>query len=131
MKPARPRDDNRGKMKGAAGALEESTMSRTKTKPADQLGEVLTLSEAAAYLRVSEADVVRLATSQGLPGRLIGNDWRFSKSALQDWLRTPPPRPSKEALLSSIGAWQDDPYLKEMLEEIYKRRGRPMTEKDE
>ena len=106
-------------------------MPRTKSNSADRLGEVLTLSEAAAYLPVSEADIVRLASSQGLPGRLIGTEWRFSKSALQDWLRTPPPRPSKEAMLAGIGAWQDDPYLEEMLEEIYKRRGRPMTEKGE
>jgi len=104
-------------------------MPRTNTKAANRLGEVLTLSEAAAYLRVPEADVVRLTSTQGLPGRLIGSEWRFSKSALQDWLRTPPPRPSKEAMLSSIGAWQDDPYLEEMLKGIYRRRGRPMTEK--
>jgi len=104
-------------------------MPRTKTHSDHQLGEVLTLSEAAVYLRVPEADIVRLTSSQGLPGRLIGNEWRFSKSALQDWLRTPPPRPSKEALLGCIGAWRDDPDLEEMLEEIYKRRGRPMTEK--
>src|SRR5689334_6511594 len=104
-------------------------MPRTKSNSADQFGEVLTLSEAAAYLRVSDADVVRLASSHEVPGRLIGSDWRFLKSALQDWLRTPPPRPSKEAVLACIGAWQDDPYLGEMLKEIYKRRGRPMTNK--
>ena len=118
-------------MKRAAKAMKGSAMPRTKANSANRLGEVLTLSEAAAYLRISEAEVVRLTASQGLPGRLIGTEWRFSKSALQDWLRTPPPKPSKEAMLACIGAWQDDPYLGEMLEEIYKRRGRPMTEKGE
>jgi excisionase family DNA binding protein len=88
----------------------------------------LTLTEAAAYLRVSEAEVVRLVQQQDLPGRLLGTDWRFLKSALQDWLRTPPRRGTKEAILSVAGAWKDDPYLEEELKEIYRRRGRPMTE---
>ena len=90
--------------------------------------EVLTLAEAATYLRVSEAAVVRLVQQQELPGRLIEDEWRFLKSALQDWLRTPPLRGSKEAVLSVAGAWKDDPYLEEELKAIYKRRGRSMTE---
>jgi excisionase family DNA binding protein len=93
--------------------------------------EVLTLAEAAAYLRVPEAEVVRLVRQQDLPGRLIGPEWRFLKSALQDWLRTPPPKPSKEAVLACIGSWKDDPYLEEMLKEIYRQRGRPMIEEAE
>ena len=50
--------------------------------------EVLTLSEAAAYLRVPEAEVLRLAERQELPSRLVGAEWRFLKSALADWLRS-------------------------------------------
>jgi excisionase family DNA binding protein len=92
--------------------------------------EVLTLAEAAAFLRVEADDLVRLVGLQGLPARKIGTEWRFLKSALQDWLRTTVPRPSKEALLSVIGSWKDDPELDEILKEIYKRRGRPMTAGD-
>lgn len=36
--------------------------------------DVLTLSEAAAYLRVSEAAVLRSAGPGGLPGRLVGGE---------------------------------------------------------
>ena len=87
--------------------------------------EVLTLAEAAAYLRVAEAELGRIAGSQGLPGRRIGSEWRFSRAAIQDWLR----RPSmKESLLRLAGSWKDDPYLDEMLEDIYQQRGRPMSE---
>jgi excisionase family DNA binding protein len=97
--------------------------------PADEAAtEVLTLADAAAYLRVSEAEVVRLVQEQDLPGRLLGTEWRFLKSALRDWLRTLPPRGSKEAVLSVAGAWKDDPHLEAELKAIYKRRGRPMTE---
>jgi len=90
--------------------------------------EVLTLPEAAAFLRITEPDVIRTVEQQNLPGRLVGQEWRFLKSALEDWLRTPPLRPSKEAVLSRIGSWQNDPYLEKELEEIHKRRGRPTAD---
>src|SRR6476659_7998173 len=67
--------------------------------------EVLTLAEAAAYLRVPEVEVERIAGTQGLPGRRIGAESRFSRAAIQDWLR----RPSmKESLLRLAGSWKDD-----------------------
>ncbi len=116
-------------------------MPRTKTKPKRpktpataveaSAGDVMTLAEAAAYLRVPEDDVVSSIHMQKLPGRQVGTEWRFSKPALEQWLRTPPAPGSKEALLSVAGAWKDDPYLDEMLKEIYKQRGRPMTEDGE
>jgi excisionase family DNA binding protein len=90
--------------------------------------EVLTLAEAAAFLRVAEAEVVRMVGPRGLPGRLIGSEWRFSKKALEQWLRTPPEPSSKESLLALAGAWKDDPHAENMLKEIYRQRGRPMTE---
>ena len=68
-------------------------MPRTKTRPkegkpnAAAASEVLTLAETAAYLRIPEVEVVRLVQTEGLPGRSVGADWRFLKSALQDWLR--------------------------------------------
>jgi excisionase family DNA binding protein len=87
--------------------------------------EVLTLAEAAAYLRVPDAELARMAGSQGLPGRLVGSEWRFSRAAIQDWLRR---SSMKQSLLQLAGSWKDDPYLDEMLKEIYRQRGRPITE---
>ena len=107
-------------------------MSQTSIKPRKKIGlpttvpEVLTLAEAAAFLRVSTDEILRLVEEQDLPGRLVGNGWRFLKLALYDWLRSPAKRGSKEAVLSAAGAWKDDPYVEEELKEIYKRRGRPM-----
>jgi excisionase family DNA binding protein len=91
-------------------------------------GDVLTLSEAAAYLRVSENTVLEMFHEQGLPGRKVGADWRFLRSALDDWLRTPVRKSSKEELLAMAGAWKDDPFLDEILCEIYRQRGRAMSE---
>jgi len=88
----------------------------------------MTLAEAAAYLRLPEAEIVKLVQSQDLPGRLAGDEWRFLKSAIQEWLSKPPSRYSKEAQLSAAGAFRDDPDLVPMVEEIYRSRGRPITE---
>jgi excisionase family DNA binding protein len=93
-------------------------------------GEVFTLAEAAAYLRWNESDVMALVHSQGLPGRCIGGEWRFLKSAIQQWLAAAEPTPEsrKAAQMAIAGKWKDDPYLEDMVEEIYRQRGRPITE---
>jgi excisionase family DNA binding protein len=94
--------------------------------------EVLTLAEAAAYLRLSEDDLVGLVREQGLPGRRIGHEWRFLKAALQEWLGTPQPPPNaQEELMQWAGAFKDDPDLKEIVREAYRQRGRAMTEAGE
>lgn len=92
--------------------------------------EVMTLAEAAAYLKFPEADVLRLVDQQGLPARRLANEWRFSRAAIQQWLSTPPPKYSKEAQLAVAGAWKDDPNVEEELKEMLKWRGRP-TEDEE
>jgi excisionase family DNA binding protein len=101
----------------------------TATPTADgALADVLTLAEAAAYLRLPETEVIRLVNYQDLPGRLAGSEWRFLKAALQEWLQKPIPRPSKEAQLAAAGMWKDDPHVEEELKEIHKRRGRATGE---
>jgi excisionase family DNA binding protein len=91
-------------------------------------GEVLTLAEAAAYLRLPEEEVVRLVHMQDLPGRFAGTQWRFLKTAIQEWLSKPPPKYSKEGQRSVAGLLRDDPDLVPMVEEIYRKRGRPITD---
>lgn len=90
--------------------------------------EILTLAEAAAYLRFSEADILRLVSEQELPGRRMANEWRFLKSAIQDWLRTPPKPGSREAVLSTIGAWKDDPEMVAETMAIYHKRRDDLVE---
>jgi excisionase family DNA binding protein len=86
--------------------------------------EVLTLSEAAAYLRLDEPEVVRLVRDQGLPARQIGTEWRFFKTAAQRWLSQPLSQPKAEGIWAAAGSWKDAPYLDDLLQEIYRRRGR-------
>src|SRR5690242_12833622 len=98
------------------------SMGRTKPKPAPasptpangQAGEVLTLAEAAAYLRLSEPDVVAAVTSQGLPARqMVSGEWRFFKGAIQQWLSVSQTTAEmrKAAMLAAAGSLKDDPDL--------------------
>jgi excisionase family DNA binding protein len=48
--------------------------------------EVLTPAEAAALLRTDEETVDKMAESGELPGRKIGDEWRFSRAAILEWL---------------------------------------------
>lgn len=91
--------------------------------------DVLTLSEAAAYLRLSEDQLLRAVREQGLPCRRLGADWRFLKTAVQDWLSASPQQMSnKDAWLALAGVWQDDPLVDAELRETHRRRGRQATE---
>jgi excisionase family DNA binding protein len=49
--------------------------------------EVLTLEEAADFLRSAPAAVEELALGGELPARRIGGEWRFARTAVLDWLR--------------------------------------------
>jgi excisionase family DNA binding protein len=119
-------------------ATKGKTRNRPQNGPVSETGpdfvdpstEVLTLSEAAAYLRVAEDHVLRLANLQELPGRRIGNEWRFLKAGLRDWLRTPARNSGKESLLALAGAWKNDPDIEEIVRVAHRRRGRPMSEQE-
>lgn len=88
--------------------------------------EVLTLAEAASWLRVSEAGLKADADAGRVPGRVIAGEWRFLRAAIADWLRAiqsdPKPMSSKERLLAVAGVWKDDPTVDAMVEEIYRQR---------
>ena len=91
------------------------------------VGEVLTLSEAAAYLRLPEADVLRLVEEQALPARRLAKEWRFLKAAIQAWLSQPVVG-KKDFWEACAGVFKDDPDLEEIVKEAYRQRGRSLTE---
>jgi excisionase family DNA binding protein len=47
---------------------------------------VLTLSEAAALLRIDVNELARLAEQSELPARRVGSSWRFNRASLLAWL---------------------------------------------
>lgn len=47
---------------------------------------VLTLKEAAAYLRVSPGSVQEMAEQGDIPGVMVNGAWRFPKASLDEWM---------------------------------------------
>ncbi|MBL7223644.1 MAG: helix-turn-helix domain-containing protein [Candidatus Brocadiae bacterium] len=48
--------------------------------------DVITLREAATFVRVSEKTMRELARANKVPGQKVGREWRFLRSALEAWL---------------------------------------------
>ena len=83
--------------------------------------DVLTLEEASAYLRLPVEAVLRQALQGNIPGRNIEDNWRFLKTAIDDWLRSPsigyPTQyaalaENAETLAESAKFEQSDPWVK-------------------
>lgn len=48
--------------------------------------EIMTLTEAASYIRVSEKTVGEYARRGSIPSQKVGREWRFLRHALEEWL---------------------------------------------
>jgi len=55
-------------------------------KKYDDIKEVMTLSEVAEYLQLSEKTILRLCQRGGIPGAKIASQWRFMRTVIRDWL---------------------------------------------
>jgi len=74
----------------------EVVVGRAEFTPADAQ-EVLTVEQAAELLQVEPDDVSALADARELPGRKIGDEWRFLRGAVLAWLGGEPPKPASRA----------------------------------
>lgn len=52
----------------------------------DQLDEILTIDEVAAYLKAGKRTVYRLSASGKLPAFKLGGTWRFRRGDLEKWI---------------------------------------------
>ncbi|EKO9556880.1 methylation-associated defense system helix-turn-helix domain-containing protein MAD1 [Pseudomonas aeruginosa] len=53
----------------------------------DEPGQILTLDEVAAYLKVGKRTVYRLAAAKKIPAFKVGGIWRFSRADIDGWIR--------------------------------------------
>ena len=93
--------------------------------------EVLTLAEAAAFLRVAE-DAVRAELESGrLGGRELAGEWRVGRAAILHWLEAPAPRPPltgaelaehAKAVKAKHGFTETDDEVEAFIAEIYDAR---------
>ena len=58
------------------------------SKPSTDMPAVMTPAEAAGVLKVSEEDVVAAITAGDLKAKKIGNSFRISKEALEEFLKS-------------------------------------------
>jgi excisionase family DNA binding protein len=75
--------------RGPARALVEEPVVGWHSFRATQ-SDVLTLEGVAELLEVASDHVAALAAAGELPGRLIGGEWRFARSAVLAWLAHAP-----------------------------------------
>ena len=53
----------------------------------DDTGEIFTLDEVAAYLKVGKRTVYRLAAAKKIPAFKVGGTWRFRRQEIDQWIK--------------------------------------------
>ena len=53
----------------------------------DETGEIFTLDDVAAYLKVGKRTVYRLAAAMKIPAIKVGGTWRFSRADIDSWIK--------------------------------------------
>lgn len=53
-----------------------------------QADDVMTIEELAVYLKLSKSSLYQFARAGKVPGVKIGEQWRFQKSAIDEWMRS-------------------------------------------
>lgn len=53
----------------------------------DETGEIFTLDDVAAYLKVGKRTVYRLAAAKKIPAFKVGGTWRFSRADIDAWIK--------------------------------------------
>jgi|PlaIllAssembly_1097288.scaffolds.fasta_scaffold1008664_1 excisionase family DNA binding protein len=48
--------------------------------------EILTIEEAADYLKIGKRSIYKLAKDGKIPGKKVLNKWRFEKDSLRVWV---------------------------------------------
>ncbi len=57
-------------------------------------GDVLTIEELAAYLKIPKSTLYKLVREGKIPSQKIGRHWRFRKGAIDHWLDDLPAAPA-------------------------------------
>jgi excisionase family DNA binding protein len=49
--------------------------------------DIITIRDLAAYLKMAEKTLYRLAAEGSIPGFKVGGSWRFRKTEIDKWIR--------------------------------------------
>jgi excisionase family DNA binding protein len=117
---------------------------KPKSKAPSETSDILTLAEAAAYLKVSEEVLLREAELGRIPARQLGNEWRFCIARLQDWFGQQQPTSSDQlsnkpvktgeeavarirAIRGNSNSTETLDEVEEFIRSIYKARKEPLA----
>jgi len=50
----------------------------------------MTIEQLSAYLQIAKSTLYKLAQEGKVPGQKVGKHWRFSRDAIDEWLKTNP-----------------------------------------
>ena len=119
------------------GAAPGAVHAAAVEKASAPVSAVMTIDEAATFLRVPAAELERLAARGEVPGRLVAGEWRFNRAALLAWingdwkqiitLAKPAARTDAETKSQAVAASGNDPGSigeapqKQTAEEIFLR----------
>ncbi len=60
--------------------------SKAKSQQTELITDILTVHDLAVYLKMSDANIYRMARAGSLPVIRIGKTWRFKKDMIDAWL---------------------------------------------
>jgi len=49
-------------------------------------GDIMTITELSAYLKVSKSTLYKLAQEGSVPGQKVGKHWRFHRDVIDRWM---------------------------------------------
>ncbi len=84
--------------------------------------ELITLEEAANYLRVNKQTIHRLLERRDIPAMRVGHLWRFDKASIDVWLRQ-----SSAEIVADILVIDDDETLCNLFQDTLQGEGHTIT----
>jgi len=57
---------------------------------AEKPGDVLTIEDLSAYLKISKSTLYKLVREGKIPSQKVGRHWRFHRAAIERWLQNDP-----------------------------------------
>jgi excisionase family DNA binding protein len=83
LKAIREKITQKKKPSGGLKMKRMSTRANPAPNPSDEIMTVLTLAE---FLRCNQSTIYRLLKRKQIPAFKLRSDWRFSRSAIDEWI---------------------------------------------
>jgi excisionase family DNA binding protein len=69
----------------------------TQMDSSSDLVNIMTIKEVSDFLKVTERTIYRLAAGKQIPAFKVGGSWRFSRSEIDQWIKSQSSMPMDQA----------------------------------